>query len=360
MNAMNTSCWPPGYRPPFVTPPIAVRCNEVTRHLTAIALFALVGCGDARRPLARGGMSPDTDSSHQLLELRQVRAQDLPTDFYVRGAALHESGLAVAWAINHHEILILDGRNVQAIGHEQLSKPLAAAFTPDRKAVSVVDSARRSVLLFSTEGVLLNARPLGVDGTLGHAASSDGRSWLMLVQRDGAWRLERENGRPGSPINVDNMLGEDQALSLHVFDSVAVLGLRRAPFTSWRMDEGESALRFTNPTNAPAFVRLTERYGHRSSWVASPIVSIEDGFLQSFGSLGSDVRVLVRFGRDGDVVQVRTLDVPIGLLATAPSSRLALIVRATDRRELVWYEWQWRVSGVRRPPTPREPRRLGS
>lgn len=212
MNAMNTSCWPPGYRPPFVTPPIAVRCNEVTRHLTAIALFALVGCGDARRPLARGGMSPDTDSSHQLLELRQVRAQDLPTDFYVRGAALHESGLAVAWAINHHEILILDGRNVQAIGHEQLSKPLAAAFTPDRKAVSVVDSARRSVLLFSTEGVLLNARPLGVDGTLGHAASSDGRScsrfmcsilspcWACAELRSRVSEWTRGSPRFGSPI----------------------------------------------------------------------------------------------------------------------------------------------------------------
>lgn len=73
------------------------------------------------------------------------------------------------------------------------------------------------------------------------------------------------------------------------------------------------------------------------------MVPLDDGFLQVVADAGSDMRVIIRYDSDLTMVTHRTVDAPLGPLATDVNQRLALIYRRSVHPELVWYSWSWKL-----------------
>jgi len=79
-------------------------------------------------------------------------------------------------------------------------------------------------------------------------------------------------------------------------------------------------------------------------WVGLPVVPLDRGFLQTLADPRSDRRILVLFGKHGQVLRQTGFGVPFGILAALPERRLLLALRRTDLTEIVTYRWDWRNS----------------
>jgi hypothetical protein len=71
------------------------------------------------------------------------------------------------------------------------------------------------------------------------------------------------------------------------------------------------------------------------------MVFVSPGYLQVLADMLSQKRILVVYGDKGNVLATRVLEAPIGLLDSREDLRQALMLRRSDRLELVTYQWHW-------------------
>ena len=88
-----------------------------------------------------------------------------------------------------------------------------------------------------------------------------------------------------------------------------------------------------------------EAYYSSDPWVATGVFALDIGFVQVLADLASDRRHLVIYDPSGAFTRRRVIDVPFGILDTAPSRRQLLALRRTDRVEVLTYEWTWHHTG---------------
>ena len=118
-----------------------------------------------------------------------------------------------------------------------------------------------------------------------------------------------------------------------------VVSARRFPF-AWSLREDAESGGAAAGRVPTADAGLYEE----GAWLGAGVFALDAGFLQVLADLESDRRHLILYDAAGARVRRYEMDVPFGILATAPSSRRLLAVRRTDRVELVTYRWAWEVS----------------
>jgi hypothetical protein len=102
----------------------------------------------------------------------------------------------------------------------------------------------------------------------------------------------------------------------------------------------------------PTSLLLGNALGVRSTdleaWVALPALPLDKGLIQTLSDLRSDLRLLVVYDTDGSVLRHRQIDVPLGLVASAPARQELLAVRRVNEVEAVLYRWCWSAASCAR------------
>jgi len=127
-------------------------------------------------------------------------------------------------------------------------------------------------------------------------------------------------------------------LYLSSADDGAIPGSRRAPF-GWVL---LTPMGVATPVGSSrAYPSVPGMIEQGSSWIALPVIQVDQGYLQMHADLSSDKRRFKVFDRDGNLLRTRELIAPIGIYARYGNRLLA--VRITDATELVLYGWRWRT-----------------
>jgi hypothetical protein len=91
-----------------------------------------------------------------------------------------------------------------------------------------------------------------------------------------------------------------------------------------------------------------EPYYGNDPWIGTGVFALDSGFVQVLADLASDRRHLVIYDSSGVFRRRRAIDVPFGILDTAPDRRQLLALRRTDRVEILTYEWTWQPHRARK------------
>ncbi|GEM_PF-5547392 len=121
----------------------------------------------------------------------------------------------------------------------------------------------------------------------------------------------------------------------------AIVTLARTPFTSTSVSPSGELRRIGEPLLDSAISNVIQNSGARF-WSASPLVSLDSGFLQTLSHLSSDRRFLLRFDKVGRLASSTIVNAPIAVVAADPNVRRLLTARRINELELVNYRWTWK------------------
>jgi hypothetical protein len=275
------------------------------------------------------------------LRMEEVFARPLPAGFEVTGASVGGSGVLVLWARNQPYLLIDAGGRQEELRTPALLAPVAAALLDGDSVLEVVDARRGSLLRLSRGGEVRAERPLGVSFEMESAARTPG-GWVV-AGRDtaGAYQVAAVGGDAAPAVLYVRPAGSsllERPFSAHLSaagDEVLVTN-HEPPFDVVRVSRSGAA-RPALVSGSLAEVEAAE--GH--AWVSLPLLPLDDGFVRTFSDLRSDTRLLVLYDAGGSRTRELRIDVPLGVLATAPERRLLVAARRAGALEVVGYTWRW-------------------
>ncbi|MGD2154080.1 MAG: hypothetical protein PVG79_12490 [Gemmatimonadales bacterium] len=324
-----------------VTEPVATRPGS-SSGLAATLLESVAG--------ANVSVTATPQSSSELLELEESFAISLPDSFQITGAAISPSGLLALWSWNSAYLIVArpppgaaEGE-MRTIGQLHLSRPIGAAFLGSDSLLEVVDAAGPSVLGFSFDGALLYERSLEVPAEP-EVAAHDGFAWFLGVPDSGQYRIFRVDGKGGRTLQVYSIeRNEEDPWYLPIFQLSAGNGeifaaMTESPFEVCRLSPDGQLLGTMRPGGEDEL--SDDRGGSRRLLVALPVLRLANHLLQTQADLSSDLRIVTIYDSAGHVVRRRTVNAPMGFVASLPDRRILLAVRWTGKLELVGYAWRW-------------------
>ena len=282
----------------------------------------------------------------------------LPAHVVVRGGALSPRGDAsLFWSRDTVWIATTRHDEVRAVCPERVRAPLGAAFvsTPAAgraPAIEIIDGGVESEeeprLIRFADGQCRATAWSGPDPSLPIARDASG--WVVVAgtgpgARNGTATtrvsLVRGGGTPfatpfsTSDFDVPITWSDSAAISVSGGPHGIIVSSRQFPFAwSTAADGGDH----------PAVGRVpagNESYYGSNPWIGTGVFALDSGFVQVLADLASDRRDLVFYDSSGTFKRRRVIDVPFGILDTAPDRRQLLALRRTDRVEILTYDWTW-------------------
>lgn len=278
------------------------------------------------------------------LALEESRTIQLPPAFRVGGGAVAESGAVLYWNDAGRGVVVDRGSSIEILCGEFLSPPVAAAFVSGDSAIEIVYGVERAIFRatsYQSCDRVQNARSLseilnaarwpggwvlgGIDSTglptVTALDSLGGVQWLMHADTS---RTDPANPRFGH---------------MSPWSGGIILASIAWPFR-WRVVPGEP-LNHPSAPYSDTIRGLGLEVDEFTEWAGLPVVELDSGYIQTLADMRSDQRILVLFDHAGTPVRHRVLDVPLGIVASNPTAHLLLVLRRTDRLELVVYLWSW-------------------
>ena len=289
----------------------------------------------------------------------------LPPHVVVRGGALSPRGDAsLFWSGDTVWIASTRLAEVRAVCPERVRAPLGAAFlsTPAAgraPAIEIIDGGvegeEEPRLIRFSGGQCRETAWSGPDPSLPMARDASG--WVAVSGTGpGApsgtavtrVSLVRGGGTPFStPFSASDIdlpiAGSDSAvISVSSGPRGIIVSSRRFPFAWATAADGG---------DRPAAGRVpagNESYYGSNPWIGTGVFALDSGFVQVLADLASDRRDLVFYDSSGAFKRRRVIDVPFGILDTAPDRLQLLALRRTDRVEILTYEWTWQPHRARK------------
>ena len=295
------------------------------------------------------------------LVLTESGRHEMPGHLLVRGGALSPRGDAsLFWSSDTVWVASTRHAEARAVCPERVRAPLGAAFvgTPAAGGAPVIEIIDRGVagtdepqiIRFSDDQCRATAWS-GPDLSLPSARDATGwvsASGTGLGGTDGIpttrVSLVRGGGTPFPPSGVDLPIpwSDSAAISVSSGPRGIIVWSRHFPF-AWSTaaaDGGRAAAGRIPGGNAT--------YYASDPWVGTGVFALDSGFVQVLADLASDRRHLVIYDSSGAFRRRRVIDVPFGILDTAPDRRQLLALRRTDRVEILTYEWTWQPHRARK------------
>lgn len=289
----------------------------------------------------------------------------LPAHVVVRGGALSPRGDAsLFWSGDTVWIASTRHAEVRAVCPESVRAPLGAAFvsTPPAgraPAIEIIDGGVEGEegprLIRFSDGQCRDTAWSGPDPSLSMARDASG--WVAVSgtgpgapNGTAATRvsLVRGGGTPfatpfsTSDVDLPIAWSDSAAISVSSGSRGIIVSSRQFPFAWSTAADGD---------NRPAAGRVpagNESYYGNDPWIGTGVFALDTGFVQVLADLASDRRQLVFYDSSGAFKRRRVIDVPFGILDTAPDRRQLLALRRTDRVEILTYEWIWQPHRARK------------
>ena len=143
-----------------------------------------------------------------------------------------------------------------------------------------------------------------------------------------------------STVELDTAWSDSLALVLSPATRGVIVSSRSFPF-SWATvgEDGRGRVTGRVPIGNEPF--------YMGAWIGAGVFALDSGFVQILADLGSDRRHLLIYDAAGAFKRRRVIDVPFGILDTAPDRGELLALRRTDRLEILTYQWSWESTGPR-------------
>lgn len=255
----------------------------------------------------------------------------MPAHVVVRGGALSPRGDAsLFWSGDTVWIATTRRDEVRAVCPERVRAPLGAAFVSPQAAgrapvIEIVDGGMEGEeeprLIRFSGGQCRDTAWSGPDPSLPMARDASG--WVSDFEVPIAW-------------------SDSAVISVSSGPRGLIVSSRRFPF-AWATAAGGG--------DRPAAGRVpavNEPYYGNDPWIGTGVFALDTGFVQVLADLASDRRDLVFYDSSGAFKRRRVIDVPFGILDTAPDRRQLLALRRTDRVEILTYEWTWQPHRARK------------
>lgn len=256
------------------------------------------------------------------LVLTETGRQVMPGHVLVRGGALSPRGDAsLFWSGDTVWIASTRHAEVRAVCPERVRAPLGAAFvsTPAAGGTPVIEI---------------------IDGGVAGAAEP-----RIIRFSDDQCRTSGWSGPDDLPV----AWSDSATISVSSGPRGIIVSSRHFPF-AWSAGGG------SDRAVAGRIPAGNETYYASDPWVGTGVFALDSGFVQVLADLASDRRHLVIYDSSGAFQRRRVIDVPFGILDTAPNRRQLLALRRTDRVEILTYEWTWEPHRARSEPQPRRKR----
>lgn len=285
----------------------------------------------------------------------------MPAHAAVRGGALSPRGDAsLFWSGDTVWVASARHAQVRAVCADSVRAPLGAAFisapqTGRAAAVEIIDGAVGGVdkprIIHFSDGECRATAWSGRDPSLPTARDAGG--WVFFAgSGPGApggipitrVSLARGDGTPFSPSHVDLPIAwsDSTTVSLSSAPRGVIVSSRLFPF-AW-----STVAEAGDPGASGRIPAGNETYYASDPWIGTGVFALDSGFVQVLADLASDRRHLVVYDSSGAFRRRRVIDVPFGILDTAPDRRQLLALRRTDRVEILTYEWTWQPHRARK------------
>jgi hypothetical protein len=284
-------------------------------------------------PSCKAPVGKESSAHGELIEVRKVALPDslAPTD-----AAISVKGDIVIWSQESGKATILDRRNgLHVLTVPRRWQPVGASFDADG-SVDIWDAASSMLHRFSARGMLLSRRSVP-RGYVNHA-----------IRVNGIWFTSGYDKRRNLIVSYLAQSGELRKLYSVVKDTLkrdaTYLGAAENELllssSEWPYETVRLAL---NGVVTSTFRPRLHEGGTEDQAVselrALPLVSINDGFIQTFTDLRSDRRIVALLSEAGETRSVRHMEIPIGIAAADARSSTLVAVRNIEQLELVQYRW---------------------
>lgn len=292
------------------------------------------------------------------LVLTESGRQVMPGHVLVRGGALSPRGDAsLLWSGDTVWVVSIRQAEPRAVCPERVRAPLGAAFVGTAAAggasiIEIIDGGvagdEPRIIRLSDDQCRATAWS-GPDPRLSTARDATGwvsASGMGLGEPNGIpttrVSLVKGGGTPFSPPGVDLPItwSDTAVISVSSGPRGIIVSSRHFPFAWSTAGGGDRTVAGRIPAG-------NETYYASDPWVGTGVFALDSGFVQVLADLASDRRHLVIYDSSGAFRRRRVIDVPFGILDTAPDRRQLLALRRTDRVEIVTYEWTWQPHRAR-------------
>jgi hypothetical protein len=304
------------------------------RSLIAMCLIhALAGCAN------RGEPSPSISLDQQF---RVV----LPDAYPIAGAAISPSQDVIVWS-RKDPLLYMIGRSHTAmkIAIGRFRRPVAAAFVSGDTLLEVVDAMENEIIRVSSLGELRGTTILPRDWRLMSAHHLVDR-WIFALRDSAVGTII--TGSPtaaaimgAQPLDVQMPRLGHRELALSGTGTRPLAAFINPPFDGASVSRSGALEPFPKLTLPAGFTLRDTTVKNRDWWVALPILALDRGTLQVLADLRSDARVLVLRDSLGVVTRWRSLDAPIGFIASDVGARALVASIGASRNEIAVYRWRW-------------------
>lgn len=292
--------------------------------------------------LLAGMLFPDSMYSQEQpkLQIEEVASFSVPDSFAVLGAHMSPSGSIILWATNQPYLLVEDRGSLNPLLHDSLSVPVAAALVDSDSVVEVIDAESRALVRVTLAGRIVSRQSITAPLAIKQARHSP-LGWMLLGRLpDSSLAVARITSNGGMQLYANASIASVRSVHMLPWNEGVVLSA---------ISDGYGAWAFSSPDAAPSLTFETislpdELDGSKSDqglWVSLPLVQLDRGFLRTISDLRSDRRLLVLYDDAGRVIRQQALNVPFGVLAAAPESRILVAARRGQILEVVKYRWRW-------------------
>jgi len=281
-----------------------------------------------------------TDLGRPSLELEQVMLIPVPSDWPISGIAPAGDDAVLTWNYSDSWVAVLNKEgSILRVGEGILRQPVAASMLPDGR-IEVVERGGSLVILDREEDAWTREEihtPL--NSILAAARAED--AWYVggWTQPDTAWVAFRvEANRSTLPIiSFPRDLVGSFGAHLTARTSGIVATVVDAPFSAVARTSTGSSLTLS-PPDPGAFGT-----GGDARWHSMGVLELRPGWLQILYDLRTDQRILVTYGRDGDVIRAIRIPVAIGLFTNGSRPRTVIGMRdvGSGEKEIIVYAWRW-------------------
>ena len=296
-----------------------------------------------------------------LLVLTESGRRVLSADVVVQGGILSPRGRQhLFWSGDTVWIASSGDPALHPICPEIVRAPLGAAFVGDdlaaaAPAIEILDGGAEGVAelrLITFSGGECRATTWSAPDSSRLTARAPG-GWVFVAGTASGGHtdasrtrvtLRRASGDPFLPpvIELQSRWSDSAAVSLSGTPGGVTVSSRLFPF-AWSTVAEDGG-----PGASGRIPAGNETYYASDPWVGTGVFALDSGFVQVLADLASDRRHLVFYDSSGAFRRRRVIDVPFGILDTAPDRRQLLALRRTDRVEILTYEWTWQPHRARK------------
>lgn len=289
--------------------------------------------------IATGGALESVDA--QTLELVEQRAIRLPDGITVTQGELDDGGSILLWG--PADVWIVRDGALQPICDSPIRHALAGHMTGEHQAEIIVATPSDGLIGSTSDGCRFTRLAPSASTlraavyTAGARVGLDEQGRMLEIASDGT--IRPMGLRSTTLRQVAQAASDTLPLWMAPATDGFVIGMRAPPFV-WLHTSRDGEETVANPLRSDS-VRAIEIA------ISTGVVQVDDHYLQVIADLQSTARRLLLFDDEGELVQESRIEVPFGVLAVNAQTRTLLVLRRTDRLELVLYEYSWKDADPR-------------